>query len=286
MQPLISRIESTLARLHSEARAGLIVYLCAGDPDFETSLALLDAAGEADMVEIGLPFSDPVADGPILQGAHMRALAGGQTVAKTLQLLGDWRRRRSDTPAILMGYLNPILAYGVERFMRDAAGAGADALILVDLPHEHGHAVRQLAQAAGLSIIQMVAQTSDQVRRAKILDQAEGFVYQVMLNGTTGAQLVQPELQMGVLGELRACTTLPIAAGFGIRTQEQARTFAQAADLVVVGSALVQAIQDGPSEGAVTRCRETVRAFLNALRSGAGDDRPLADALDAIQTRD
>lgn len=278
MKPPVSRIESTLARLRSEARAGLIVYLCAGDPDFDTSLALLDAAGEADMVEIGLPFSDPVADGPVLQETHMRALAGGQTVAKTLQLLGDWRQRRPGTPAILMGYLNPVLAYGIERFMRDAAGAGADALILVDLPHEHAHAVRQLARAAGLCLIQMVAQTSDKARRAKILEQAEGFIYQVMLNGTTGARHVQPELQMGALGELRACTALPIAAGFGIRTPQQAQTLAQAADFVIVGSALVQAVHDGPAEGAVARCRETVQAFLEAMSSGAGDDRPMADA--------
>lgn len=278
MKPLILRIESTLARLRGEARAGLIVYLCAGDPDFDTSLALLDAAGDADMVEIGLPFSDPVADGPVLQETHMRALAGGQTVVRTLQLLRAWRLRRPDTPAILMGYLNPILAYGAERFMRDAADAGADALILVDLPYEHAHALRQLAQSSGLSLIQMVAQTSNEARRARVLEQAEGFVYQVMLNGTTGARHVQPELQMGVLGELRAHTTLPIAAGFGIQTPRQAQMLAQAADLVIVGSALVRAIHDGPTEGAVARCRESIRAFLDALGSGARDSGPPADA--------
>lgn len=277
MKPIASRIESTLARLHGEGRTGLIVYLCAGDPDFDTSLALLDAAGEADMVEIGLPFSDPVADGPVLQEAHMRALAGGQTVVKTLQLLRAWRLRRSDTPAILMGYLNPVLAYGAERFMRDAADAGADALILVDLPHEHAYALRQEARATGLSLIQMVAQTSDEARRAKILAQAEGFVYQVMLNGTTGARQVQPDLQMRALSELRAGTALPIAAGFGIQTPQQAQALVPVADFVIVGSALVQAIQDGPAEEAVARCQKTIRAFLEAMGADIGRDGVLAD---------
>ena len=153
MKPLAQRIESTVARLRREGRTGLVAYLCAGDPDFDTSLALLDAAGDADMVEIGLPFSDPVADGPVLQKAHMRALAGGQTVVETLRLLKAWRLRRPDVPAILMGYVNPVLAYGGERFMRDAADAGSDALILVDLPYEHACTLRRQAQASGLNAL-------------------------------------------------------------------------------------------------------------------------------------
>ena len=267
MKPTISRIESTVTRLHEQGRTGLIVYLCAGDPDFDTSLALLDAAGEADMVEIGLPFSDPVADGPVLQDAHRRALASGQTVAKTLRLLTAWRQRRPDTPAVLMGYFNPVLTYGVERFMTEAADAGADALILVDLPYEHADAVRQQARAAGLSLIPMVAPTSDSSRRARILNQAEGFVYQVMLNGTTGASQRPAELPNATLRELRAETALPIAAGFGIRTPQQAQALMSQVDFVIVGSALVEAIRQGPAEDAVVRCRETVRAFRDAMTS-------------------
>lgn len=263
-----SRLAATVAQLRADRRAGLIVYLTAGDPDFDTSLSLLHAAAKADMVEIGIPFSDPVADGPTLQQAHMRALASGQTLRTTLQLLTAWREDEPQVPAILMGYLNPILAYGVEHFMRDAAEAGADALILVDLPYEHAASYRAAAKAEGLTLIQMVAPTTDHERQRQILRQAEGFVYQVMLTGTTGATDINPELTMQMLRDLRRHTDLPVAAGFGVHTPEQAQALAQEADFVVVGSELVRSIQAGSIDGAVDRCLATVEAFGAAIRAG------------------
>jgi len=264
-----SRLNQTLADLRAQQRAGLIVYLAAGDPDFGTSLALLNAAAQAgaDMIEFGMPFSDPVADGPTLQQAHQRALAAGQTLDKTLRLLASWREAQPRTPAILMGYLNPVLSYGVERFMQDAATAGADALILVDLPYEHAASYRAMAKQHDLSLIQMTAPSTDPERQRMILRQADGLVYQVMLNGTTGAADSDPQVMIPMLRALRQHTDLPLAAGFGIQTEEQAQALAQEADLVVVGSELVRSIQAGPIESALERCASTVAVFSHAVHT-------------------
>jgi tryptophan synthase alpha chain len=267
MTAMQSRLKASISRLREENRAGLVVYLTAGDPDYYASLALLDAAAEADMVEIGIPFSDPVADGPVLQAAHMRALAAGQTVKKTLGMLTAWRLMHPTVPAILMGYLNPVLAYGVEAFMRDAAIAGADAVILVDLPFEHAAPYRAAAVANGLSLVQMTAPTTPNERLAMVLKEADGFVYQVMLTGTTGAAEGNPESVGRSLQALRAHTHLPVAAGFGVRTPEQARALSRESDFVVVGTELVRTIHEGAAETAAQRCRETIAGFKAAMRS-------------------
>ncbi|MDD3576465.1 MAG: tryptophan synthase subunit alpha [Halothiobacillus sp.] len=262
-----TRLKSTIARLREQQRTGLIVYLTAGDPDFETSLSLLNAAAEADMVEIGIPFSDPVADGATLQQAHMRALASGQTVRKTMQLLSAWREKQPTVPAILMGYLNPVLAYGIDLFMQDAVTAGADALILVDLPFEHAAPYRAAAKKNGLTLIQMVAPTTGQERQRLILNQAEGFVYQVLLNGTTGATESSSSSMKRILSDQPKNTSLPRAIGFGIHSPEQAKELAHYSDFVVVGSEIVRAIHDGPMESSIVRCQATIRAFQDSIYS-------------------
>lgn len=262
-----TRLKNTIDRLKNQHRTGLIVYLTAGDPDFDTSLSLLNAAAEADMVEIGIPFSDPVADGATLQQAHMRALASGQTLRKTLRLLSAWREKQPSVPAILMGYLNPVLAYGIDLFMQDAVTAGADALILVDLPYEHAAPYRSAAQKNGLTLIQMVAPTTGQDRQSLILDQAEGFVYQVLLNGTTGSTNSSPFSMKKILSTQLKNTSLPIAIGFGIQSPEQAKELAHYSDFVVVGSELVRAIHDGPMESSLERCQATIKAFQDSIYS-------------------
>lgn len=265
-----SRLDICFAALKVRGCSGLVVYLTAGDPNYNLSLELLNTAAEAgaDVIEIGLPFSDPVADGTVIQGAHKRALAAGQTVTKTLEILAAWRKRQPEVPAVLMGYLNPIMSYGLERFFKDAVAAGADGLILVDLPYEHALEYRVAAQMTGLCLIQMVAQMTDQNRQALILDGAEGFVYQVMLNGTTGVARDTPGDMAAKFAEIRRHTAVPIAAGFGIQTPEQAGSIALMADLVVVGSELIRRIHDSPTpQGALIRCADTVRQFSAAVAS-------------------
>lgn len=265
----MNRLDARLADLRAQKRAGLVCYFMAGDPDFDASLALLAGLGGAgaDVIELGLPFSDPVADGPTIQNAHLRARAAGQTTARTLALVAALRETDATTPVVLMGYLNPALNYGVEAFFADAAASGADAALLLDLPVEHAAPFRAAARSCGLHLIAMTAPTSDDARLDEVLKDASGFIYHAAINGTTGAARCAPAEVLSAIARVRRHTPLPVAAGFGICEPAQARALGEQADLVVVGSQLVQMFAD---EGAVAAL-EAVRGFAGALRKKARD---------------
>lgn len=263
----MNRIDITLQQLRSEVRSGLVSYFTAGDPDFATSFNLLSglAAAGADIIELGMPFSDPVADGSAIQAAHIRARAAGQTVARTIELVRALRICDATTPVVLMGYLNPVMQYGIDKFMADAAQAGVDGLILVDLPVEHNETCLAAARQHGIHLIRMTAPTSDDARLAQVLADADGFVYHVTLTGTTGAGRASLADISQAVARLRTHTSLSIAAGFGIRTPEQVRELAGVADLVVVGSRLVEVLAE---QGVDAALRE-VRALASAIRTAA-----------------
>jgi tryptophan synthase alpha chain len=237
----MSRIEKRFAALKAEGRAGLVAYLTAGDPDLETSTRLLAgvAAAGADLIEIGMPFSDPMADGPLIQAAGLRALQNGMTLKKTLTLVKHLRARDPDTPYVLMGYYNPIYRYGAEAFAKDAAAAGVDGLIIVDLPPEEEAELAEPATKAGLDLVRLATPTSDEHRLPAIVKQASGFVYYVAIAGITGTRSAESGAVREAVARLRRFTKLPVAVGFGIRTPEQAAEIARVADAAVVGSALV-----------------------------------------------
>lgn len=260
----MNRLDTRLAELGRQQRSALVCYFTAGDPDFDACLDLLGGLADAgaDVIELGMPFSDPVADGPVIQAAHLRALAAGQTVARTLAMVGRLRERDASTPLVLMGYLNPVMQYGAERFFADAAAAGVDALLLVDLPLEHEASYRALARGAGLHLIRMTAPTSDDARLAALLDNVDGFVYHVTLNGTTGAAAGSSDQVVDAVARVRRHTRLPVAAGFGIRSPEQVRALAGKVELIVVGSRLVEALADGGAPAALA----AVRQLAGALR--------------------
>jgi tryptophan synthase alpha chain len=238
------RIARRFAELREAGRGGLITFLCAGDPDPETSAELmagLPGAG-ADVIEIGMPFSDPMADGPAVQAGSLRALAAGMTLARTLDLVRAFRRRDEATPVVLMGYFNPIWRYGPERFLEDAHAAGVDGLIVVDLPPEEDPELCIPALESDLAFIRLVTPTTDDARLPKVLANARGFLYYVSITGITGTRAPIPDQVGAALARLRGHTTLPVAVGFGIRTPAQAAAIARVADAAVVGSALVSHI--------------------------------------------
>jgi tryptophan synthase alpha chain len=238
------RIERRFAQLKEADRAGLITYLCAGDPDPETSAELIAGLPEAgaDLIEIGMPFTDPMADGPAIQAGSLRALEAGMTLAGTLELVRGFRRRDADTPVVLMGYYNPIYRYGTERFLDEARAAGVDGLIVVDLPPEEDSELCLPALAKGLCFIRLATPTTDDRRLPKVLTNTSGFIYYVSMTGITGVGAPVADLVGGALERLRRHTSLPVAVGFGIRTAEQAAEIARLADAAVVGSALVDRI--------------------------------------------
>jgi tryptophan synthase alpha chain len=263
------RIDARFAQLKASNVAGFIPFVTAGDPDFETSRLILrglPGAG-ADLIEIGMPFSDPMAEGKPIQASSLRALQGGQTMARTLSLVRDFRETDAATPVVLMGYANPIVAYGVERFCADAGQAGADGLIVVDMPPEEDSALRRAADAHDLDVIRLATPTTDAHRLAAVLDGASGFVYYVSVTGVTGAQSVQADRALANVAAIRARTALPIAVGFGIKTPHDARAIARSADAAVVGSAIVQRvadfIKDNPRGG--TGCVQSVLSFCREL---------------------
>lgn len=239
------RIENRFAALRREGRAGLVAFVMAGDPDYDTAariMAGLPGAG-ADLIEIGMPFTDPMADGPAIQASGLRALRGGQTMVKTLSLLRDFRSKDKTTPVVLMGYYNPIYIYGVERFLADAMTAGADGLIIVDLPPEEDKELCLPALEAGLNFIRLATPTTDDHRLPKVLTNTSGFVYYVSVTGITGTKAPDIARVTEAVARIKRHTELPVAVGFGVRTAEQARAIAAGADAVVVGSALVEAIR-------------------------------------------
>ena len=242
-----NRIEHRFAELRAIGRAGLITYLTAGDPDFETSLALFRGLPEAgaDIIEIGMPFSDPMADGPAIQAAGLRALKGGMSAVRTLEIVRALRVEDQSTPIVLMGYFNPIYRYGVDRFCADARAAGVDGLIVVDLPPEEDMELWRPAVAAGLDIIRLTAPTSNDERLPVVLARAAGFVYHVSIAGITGTKAAGIGAVTSAVTRLRRHTPLPLAVGFGIRTPDKAAEIATVADAVVVGSALVERVAAG-----------------------------------------
>ena len=265
-----SRLENCFAALKQQNRPALVSYLTAGDPDADTSRRLLHGLPKAgvDIIELGMPFSDPMADGPAIQKAALRALNNGQTQAKTLEMVRRFREEDSTTPIVLMGYYNPIFCYGVERFLTDAAKAGVDGLIVVDLPPEHDEELCTPAAQHGIDFIRLATPTTDAKRLPKVLANASGFIYYVSVAGVTGGSAPTPERLEGAVNQLREHTELPIAVGFGIRTAEQAAAIGRYSDAVVVGSALVDCIENAntPDEavervhGLVSELAESVRA--------------------------
>ncbi len=274
----MSRIAARFAELRRAGRGALIPFIEAFDPDPDTSMALLRGLPEAgaDLIEIGCPFTDPMADGPIIQAAGKRALAAGATLGGALGMVRTFRAAHDDTtPIVLMGYLNPILSYGPERFCADAAAAGVDGLIVVDLPSEEADLLAPHAAAHGLDIIRLVAPTTDDARLRHVLGGGSGFVYYVSITGITGTRSASGADLRAAIPRVRAATDLPIAIGFGVRTPAQAAEAASIADAAVVASALIDTLaatldergRAGPDT--VPRVLDQVRALAAGLRAGA-----------------
>lgn len=266
----MSRLQTRFAELKQQNRAALVTFLTAGDPGYDASLAILKGLPEAgaDVIELGMPFTDPMADGPSIQLANIRALAAKQNLAKTLQLVREFREGNQNTPVVLMGYFNPIHYYGVERFIGDAKEAGVDGLIVVDLPPEHNEDLCHPAQAAGIDFIRLTTPTTDDKRLPVVLDGSSGFVYYVSVAGVTGAGSATLEHVQEAVARLRRHTDLPVAIGFGIRTAEHAANIARLADGVVVGSALVDQIAKAETaeqaiDGVLTLCKSLALSLIH-----------------------
>jgi tryptophan synthase alpha chain len=241
---MTTRIDRRFAELKHQGRPALVTFITAGDPDQATSLEImkcLPGAG-ADVIELGMPFSDPMADGPAIQLAGQRALKGGQTMVRTLEMVRAFRKDNDQTPIVLMGYYNPIYIYGNERFIADAKAAGVDGLIVVDLPPEADDELCIPALHAGLNFIRLATPTTGDKRLPRVLQNTSGFVYYVSITGITGAATPEPSKVAAMVARIKGKTDLPVAVGFGVRTADQARAIGQAADGVVVGSAIVSAI--------------------------------------------
>ena len=271
----LSRISRRFDALKKEGRAALVTFTMAGDPDFETArdiLLGLPAAG-ADVIELGMPFSDPMADGPAIQAAGLRALKAGQNMHKTLDLVRAFRAKDNDTPLILMGYYNPIYVYPAARFLADAKAAGVDGLIVVDVPPEADDELCLPAMEHGLSFIRLATPTTDAKRLPAVLANTSGFVYYVSITGITGTAAPDATQVHAQVKRIKASTALPVAVGFGVKTPEQARAIARGADGVVVGSALVDAIRDTlgangkPTGKTVPRVLDLVRSLAQGVRT-------------------
>ena len=269
---MTSRIEAAFANARAADRGILGVFVSAGDPDRATSEAILDALVEArvDLVELGMPFSDPMADGPAIQAASLRALKAGMTLSGTLEIAKAFRDRHPDTPLVLMGYYNPIYIYGVEAFLADAADAGVDGLIIVDLPPEEDDELCLPARAAGLDFIRLVTPTSDAERLPVVLGTASGFVYYVAITGITGTRSAAADSISAAYSRISAVTDLPVVTGFGIRTPEQAGEAASLSDGAIIGSAVVDIIADNlAADGSGTpEIVSKIAAFVGDLATG------------------
>ena len=269
---MATRIDRRFAELSTEGRAALVTFVTAGDPDAETSLAILSAlpAAGADVVELGMPFTDPMADGPAIQLSSQRALKAGQTLEKTLGMVRAFRKGDDRTPIVLMGYYNPIYVYGVDRFLADAKSAGVDGLIVVDLPPEEDEELCLPALKAGLNFIRLATPTTDGKRLPAVLANTSGFVYYVSITGITGAATPDPAAVMAAVSRIKRHTNLPVAVGFGVRTAEQAAVIATGADGVVVGSALVNALKAslGPGDKATAKTVASVVDLVAELARG------------------
>lgn len=260
----MSRISNTLARLQAAGRKALIPYVTAGFPDPEATLPVLHAmvAAGADAIELGVPFSDPMADGPVIQHANEVALAHRVGLRAALEMLREFRAQDARTPVVLMGYANPIERMGVERFLDEAGAAGVDGLIVVDYPPEESKVFAARAREHGIDPIFLLAPTSDDARIAMVAEQARGYVYYVSLKGTTGAGHIDTEEVARKVSHIKRATSLPVGVGFGIRDGATARAVAREADAVIIGSRTIQVLEEGPREGAVAR----VSAFIADIR--------------------
>ncbi len=267
-----TRITRRFGALRKEGRAGFVAFVTAGDPDPATSAAILDGlpAAGADFIELGMPFSDPMADGPAIQASSLRALRAGHNMAKTLAMVREFRTSDDDTPIILMGYYNPIYIYGVDGFVADARAAGVDGLIIVDLPPEEDVELQQPASEAGLDFIRLATPTSDETRLPRLLAAASGFVYYVSVAGVTGTKSAAIDSIAGAVKRIRRHCDLPVGVGFGIRTAEQAAEIARVADAAVVGSAIVEIIRTGleAENVALTDLVQSVLNFVSCLSQG------------------
>ncbi|MCK9237281.1 MAG: tryptophan synthase subunit alpha [Thiopseudomonas sp.] len=259
----MSRIEACFAQLKQQNRAALVTFVTSGDPDYSSAMQIFKGLPDAgaDVIELGMPFTDPMADGPAIQLANQRALKNGHTLRKTLQIVREFRQDNQSTPVVLMGYFNPIHHYGVDNFVRDAHEAGVDGLIVVDVPPEHNEELCEPAQAAGIDFIRLTTPTTDDQRLPKVLNNSSGFIYYVSVAGITGGATASLEHVEEAVARLRRHSDLPVCIGFGIRTPEHAANVARLAEGVVVGSALVDKInQAATPEQAVAdvlaQCRE------------------------------
>ena len=267
-----TRLDRKFAALQSEGRKAFIAFVTAGDPDPETSFAILSGlpAAGADIIELGIPFTDPMADGPSIQAASQRALKAGQTLEKTLAMVARFRADDDTTPVVLMGYYNPVFIYGVDRFIKDAVAAGVDGLIIVDLPAEEDSELCLPAMEGGLNFIRLVSPTTDEARLPNVLENTSGFVYYVSITGITGSAAPDVSKVSDNVARIKGRTNLPVAVGFGIRTPEQANAIASVADGAVVGSALVDVISETAKNGdkGATDCVARVLTLANDLAEG------------------
>jgi len=264
---MTARMDKRFADLKAEGRPALVTYFMGGDPDYETSLGIMKALPEAgsDVIELGMPFSDPMADGPAIQMAGQRALKGGQTLKKTLQLASDFRKTDDATPIVMMGYYNPIYVYGVEKFLDDALAAGIDGLIVVDLPPEMDDELCIPAIKKGINFIRMETPTTDEKRLPTVLRNTSGFVYYVSMTGITGSALPDPSLVSGAVKRIKQHTNLPVCVGFGVKTADHAKVIGSSADGVVVGTAIVNQVATSlTKDGKATA--DTVQAVATLVR--------------------
>jgi tryptophan synthase alpha chain len=269
---MTSRIDQRFADLKREGRAALVTFTMAGDPDTKTSLEILKALPKAgaDVIELGMPFTDPMADGPAIQAGGLRALNAGQTMVKTLAMIRAFRKDDDTTPIVLMGYYNPIYIYGVEKFLADAKSAGIDGLIVVDLPPEEDEELCLPALKAGLNFIRLATPTTDDRRLPAVLANTSGFVYYVSITGITGSAAPDADKVHAAVTRIKRHTKLPVAVGFGVRTAKQARAIAEGAEGVVVGSALVNAVKDSLNKHgkATARTVKAVTVLVAELAKG------------------
>ncbi len=269
---MTARMDKKFAALKAEGRPALVTYFMGGDPDYETSLEIMKAlpGAGADVIELGAPFSDPMADGPAIQMAGQRALKGGQTMKKTLQMAREFRKGDDTTPIVIMGYYNPVYVYGVERFLDDTLEAGIDGLIIVDLPAEMDDELCIPARKRDINFIRLTTPTTDDKRLPKVLTNTSGFVYYVSMTGITGSALPDPSKIAGAVGRIKGQTDLPVCVGFGVKTAEHARLIGANADGVVVGTAIVNQVatsldKDGKASADTV---QSVATFVRGLSAG------------------
>jgi tryptophan synthase alpha chain len=279
---MTTRIDARFSALKHQGRPALVTFTMAGDPDYDTALSILKALPQAgaDVIELGMPFTDPMADGPAIQAAGLRALGAGQDMKRTLALVREFRCGDDATPIVLMGYYNPIYVYGVERFLADAKAAGVDGLIVVDLPPEEDAELCLPALAAGVNFIRLATPTTDDKRLPAVLKNTSGFVYYVSITGITGSATPDAGKVADAVVRIKRHTTLPVCVGFGVRTAEQAAAISRGADGVVVGSALVDAVRKtlAPDGKATPATMPAVADLVRALAQGVRGTQPVSTA--------